>query len=707
MVYYEDANERMTFTDGQRGKWFKVTEQYRHDVTADATNYDANADGQYQDADTHTDDYDSRYSENENNLYFSAGTARMVNVTSEVKDETLTAPYPSMQFAFFGTGFELVSMGTPYGGVITVQVYAGEIESGEKPIYTRAVNTRYGVYFGGQEDGETAPPVEGREIDRLYQGTALVKDDLTYGMYTVVCTPMYSPYFDPYEIGYFDILIDGVRILNPIGTTPEYERANFNDILTSKVSLFITEYGKTELSDKLEHGPKYEIHLAPQQSIAVAVTAQAGATLRVGAQSFTGAAGQFSVYSVQNFTDNASTEPIYEKALNIGTEMHYPVHTWNADGTQILLFKNTGTTHIALTSFEYLPGTVTELSCQPEDTNAALPLAEALLLPEDSNPSATGSLNISAASLLLSSDISINFYVPEENLKGVENPYMICTKQLYDSAGNVVGTEEKKLTAYAVKDGKRVYTFDGISAMEMGSIVTATMCGTKNGAEVRGNTVNYSVKTYATNQLARESTDAKLRTLLVDMLNYGSSAQTFWNYNTAHLANADLTAEQKAFATQTEPVPEDQCALSGNEAAKVKFSSASLLLKEKVAIKYYLQPNGYTGKVNDLTMKLTYEDANGETQTQSITGDKFTILKDGRYAVVFDGLNATQMRTVCTAEIFDKDGKQVSGTSTYSIESYADRKTSAEDSDPKLVTLLNDMMKYGDSTYFYFVKQGG
>lgn len=703
VIYYEESNVNLiTFTDGQRGKWFKVTDQYRHEITADATDYDSNANGQYQDADTHTDDYDSRYTANGDNLYFSAGTARMVNVTTEIKDGTLSAPYPTMRFAFFGTGFELVSMGTPYGGVINVQVYAGD-DTSAKPVFTRTINTRYGVYFGEQEDSETAPPVEGREVDRLYQGVALIKDDLTYGMYTVVCTPMYSSYFDPYGIGYFDILVDGIRILNPIGTTPEYERTGFNDILTPAVSLYITEYGKTELSDKLEHGPNYEIHLAPQQSIAVKVNAKAGAVLRVGAQSFTGAVGEFSVYSVEEFTDNASTTPIYEKTLGIGTEMHYPVRTWDADGTQILLFKNTGEVPISLTSFEYLPGTVTELSCRPEDTAAALPLAGALL-PLDPGASTTGTLGIYGASLLLSSDFSINFYVAEENLEGIENPYMVCIKNLYDKDGNVVGTEEKKLTAYTVRDGKRVYTFNGISAMEMGSIVTATMHGTKNGVEVKGSPVNYSVKTYATNQLARENTAAKLKTLLVDMLNYGASAQAFWNYNTKNPVNAELTDEQKACATQTQPTLSDCLAISDNENAAVKFSGASLLLKEKVAIKYYLQSNGYEGKMSDLTIRLTYTDANGETQTESITGDKFTIAGKNSYTVTFDGLDATQMRTPCIAEIFDKDGNKVSGTLTYGIEAYAARKTSDENADPKLSTLLNDMMKYGDSTCAYFGK---
>lgn len=698
VIYYEESNDDLlTFTDGQRGKWYKVTGQYRHDITADDADYDANADGQHQDADSHTDDYDSKYSENENNLYFSAGTARMVNVTSAIKDETVAAGYPSVQFTFFGTGFELVSMGTPYGGVVNVQVYEGDYEAGKKPYYTRTVNTRYGVYYGEDEEGNKT--AEGREIDRLYQGTALVKDDLTYGKYTVICTPMYSKYFDPYNIGSFDILVDGVRILNPIGTTAEYDRTAMNDILTSGVSLFITEYGKTELSDKLEHGPKYEIHLAPQQSVAVSVTAEAGATLRMGAQSYTGAAGELSVYSVKSFTDDAVTSPISQKTLT-GTEMHYPVYTAASAGTQILLFKNTGKTNIALTSFEYLPGTITELRCQPEDTNAALDLANALLTPEEITDPDAGDLGIMGASLTLASDISINFYVPKKNIEGYEDPYLLCTKEVYDKKGSLVGTEELKLTGRRENGSNWVYTYTGIAAKEMGSLVTATMHGTKDGKDCSGKPMEYSVKQYAYNKLKADTTDDKFKTLLVDMLNYGAAAQEYWNYNPKNLANAELTDEQKACATQTEPAMTDHRAVSGT-ANGLELKGITLLMQEKIAIKYYFTHKNYTGEMSDLTMKVTYVDRNGQTQTAEITGDKFTTNGDS-YCVVFDELNPTQLRTVCTAEVFDKDGNKVSQTVTYSAESYAARKVADGKTDEKFVKLLKEMMKYGDSTAKYF-----
>ena len=75
---------------------------------------------------------------------------------------------------------------------------------------------------------------------------------------------------------------------------------------------------------------------------------------------------------------------------------------------------------------------------------------------------------------------------------------------------------------------------------------------------------------------------------------------------------------------------------------------------------------------------------------------------DGKlYPVVaFDGLNACQMRTACSCEIFNKDSHaRVSDTVKYSIESYA--KTMSTSADAALVNLIYAMMKYGDSAAAY------
>lgn len=63
-----------------------------------------------------------------------------------------------------------------------------------------------------------------------------------------------------------------------------------------------------------------------------------------------------------------------------------------------------------------------------------------------------------------------------------------------------------------------------------------------------------SVKEYAYTLLDRYSSDeySKLRTLLVDLLNYGAMAQKYVGYKTDNLVNSELTAVQKSWGSNGE-----------------------------------------------------------------------------------------------------------------------------------------------------------
>ena len=308
-------------------------------------------------------------------------------------------------------------------------------------------------------------------------------------------------------------------------------------------------------------------------------------------------------------------------------------------------------------------------------------------------------LAFQSASLTLSSDLAINYYVADGTLEGWEEPYVVFTKEKYDAEGNITGYETQTVTDFSRKDGCHVYTFSGISAKEMGSTVTATLYATGNGALANSETVNYSVLTYAMNQL-QNSTDTKLHTLLVDLLNYGAQAQTYWSYNTANLVNAGLTPDQQALSTKDAPALESHRAVTRQEGATVHFRSASLSLREKVTINYYLDLTDYAGDRNDLQVVITYVDTDGVPQTAYIDGSAL-VQRNGSYCGVFSELNPAQMRTVCTAEVFSKTtGERVSDTVTYSIESYAADKAGGEDT--SLAELVIAMMKYGDSTCAFF-----
>lgn len=319
-------------------------------------------------------------------------------------------------------------------------------------------------------------------------------------------------------------------------------------------------------------------------------------------------------------------------------------------------------------------------------------------------PIKDATLKFKSASLTLWSDISMNFYVSDSVLEGWDDPYVAFKKALYDSDGNIVGYETEIVTDFTLSSTAcHIFRFDGVTSREMSSAITATLYAYRNGELYVGATVEYSVIKYASNMLTRSSSST-LQTLLVDLLNYGASSQTYFNYNTANLPNAFLTEEQKGYATADAPTIASCTQLISNDGATVSFKAASLTLEDKVTINYYLNVDRYNESIDDLELHVNYTDAYNQESTKIIDSSEFVYKLYGgtyRYMANFSELYAFQMRDKCTAEVFSKStGERISNTVIYSIESYVAGKMN--NADEKLVKLVVDMIKYGDSASSYF-----
>ena len=212
----------------------------------------------------------------------------------------------------------------------------------------------------------------------------------------------------------------------------------------------------------------------------------------------------------------------------------------------------------------------------------------------------------------------------------------------------------------------------------------------------------YSVRQYAMNMLEKTD-DAALKTLLVDMLNYGAEAQKYFGVNVSDLVNAGLSEEQLAYATEAEPELENHKSLTPYEGAAVWFEGCSLSLERSVTLNYYLDLSTCGLPAGALTLELSWLDADGAVQTSRIDGSDFTARQLGGrtvYVAVMDELNAAQMRTIVSATVLRKaDQARISDTMLYSIESYAQSKLK---NDPALAAVILAMMKYGDAAEAYF-----
>lgn len=573
--------------------------------------------------------------------------------------------------------------------------------------------------------------------DTIYQIPVISSGDtLEYGTYTVVLTAMYAKFFDHNlsDGRSYKLYIDAVRIYKPaqnldaVYYTMDHEGwPQFTELRRQLLTnddfgvvgedaqghekngaVFMDGLGIAgTISDYSDIGPNNEIYLAPGQAVAFALSCDDAAHVdRV----------HVSMKVVnEEKTDVMLLNGETELPLKItsGADSYYditPIVQWQEGNESAIIVisnpatRDDNTPNTAIVSMTNLKVTYTQqpskqqatrLKMSPQLAKRALELIGAV---EITPIELDEGLSFRSASVSLSSDFAVNFYVETALLEGAEDCYVLCTKALYDENGNVTGHETRKLrgvpTNYLDTDCM-VFTFRNIAATEMGSELTATLYVVHDGESCASEPLTYSVQRYAQNMLGRTD-DAELRTLLVDMLNYGALAQSYFGYNTANPVNAVLTAEQQVCGTKTTPEMHSYKERIENEDCPIRIISCTLELRERVTILYAFNLSDYSGAVSDLQLVITWQDENGTAQSAAIDGSDF-VQSPGRYTVTFDGLNAAQMRTVCTAELRQKqDGRLVSDTVHYSIESYAASK--ASDPNALLRELTVAMLRYGDAT---------
>ncbi|MDD3173823.1 MAG: leucine-rich repeat domain-containing protein [Herbinix sp.] len=332
--------------------------------------------------------------------------------------------------------------------------------------------------------------------------------------------------------------------------------------------------------------------------------------------------------------------------------------------------------------------------------------AEITPTPEVTDPLDTN-LKFKAASLTLEGDISINYYIAKSALDGYDSFYVHFVKDVNDGS-SIKQTSDVSTYTLSTIDGIQcyVFSFNGIAAKEMNDMVSATIYASKNITQYYGNSLPYSVANYAYSILSYSTSDT-LKTAIVDMLNYGSDAQTYFGYNTANLVNSTLSEAQMQLATSEVPTLANNSSYIKQDSDAVNFHSVSLVLENKVLLKYYLDLGSYTGDREALTLAITYQDANGLNVTKTYSGSEWT-LQDGYYTKEFTELAAKDMSIVCTAVVYENYGTvnqtTVSSPLQYSIETYAYNQV-LNSSNTNLVKLLNDMMKYSNSLKTYFINK--
>lgn len=363
-VYYEDS--LATFTNGtgaaSGANWKLVDNKGNENATEDTTTTQALEQlGKHSNVYGHDGAYD-------NSSMLSMGTAHKVTVTAAMLEaynggNTGNFAWPTAQFTFKGTGFDIISLTDNTSGAIVVDVYKGSKTEGSKPVHSYLVNNYYG-YTYNQETKKWEVVKDGKE-NAIYQIPVMKVNDLPYGEYTAVIEVFYNSFFDMnYDKNsgknQYSFWLDAIRVYNPMGKDYDYTADNegypqyikLRDELaktaeTNKGVVFIDGAESATIAQYANYGPNNEVYLANGQAISFKLTGDTSeiASIQIGAKAPDGKPANIVV------TGNVTGTNPFNKELKTATEMYYDITEQAKDG-QLVTITNKGEGILSLTNLK-------------------------------------------------------------------------------------------------------------------------------------------------------------------------------------------------------------------------------------------------------------------------------------------------------------------------------------------------------------------
>ena len=279
------------------------------------------------------------------------------------------------------------------------------------------------------------------------------------------------------------------------------------------------------------------------------------------------------------------------------------------------------------------------------------------------------------ANVGLGNDLNMKFAVTKNSVADWTGHYIVITKDNADGT-----TTTKTYTQADWQNGGNYYivNFTGIAAKEMTDTITVVVYNAE-GKAVSNAWVD-SMQAYVLRMFGNANTDVE-RTALIDMLNYGAAAQLQFNYGTDKLANATLTEDQKAYASD----PKDfEIKLDQGD----KWVGSNLTLKSNLV--FSMAFNGAAG--DNMYAVISYTDHKG-----GVHNDRVAMSKSGNLGVVaVNTLVIADGRQPITVTVYNADGS-VYTTCQDSIEDYMARRVR----DGKQTAIESAVMTFSDSAYAY------
>ena len=328
------------------------------------------------------------------------GSACKVTVTSAMAEGwNDTSAWPTAQFTFKGTGFDIISLTDNTSGAIFVDVVNVKTGVKAKSVF---VDNYYGYTY---DETNGWQPSTGTDPNALYQIPVIAVRGLGYAEYNVVIKVAYSEYFDhTTPKGSYNFWLDAVRVYDPMGASvntgntygqdgeayPQYiklrsELANNGTVGVNEKLLFIDGAANATIEQYKNLGPNNEVYLANGQAIMFKLTDNLDkiAAVQIGAKA---------PMSEGTAKLNVNNTDVVENGLSTATEMYYDITTEavNNGTAELVTITNTGNGILSLTNLKitFTEGNHTVLlgEVSAEQQTQAVQMVRALFAPAPIEP---------------------------------------------------------------------------------------------------------------------------------------------------------------------------------------------------------------------------------------------------------------------------------------------------------------------------------
>ncbi|MBP3634142.1 MAG: leucine-rich repeat protein [Oscillospiraceae bacterium] len=296
-------------------------------------------------------------------------------------------------------------------------------------------------------------------------------------------------------------------------------------------------------------------------------------------------------------------------------------------------------------------------------------------------------VDVAGSNMNLGNELQVNFIV-DKLPEGRE--YTAYVKQETDDAEGVL--HEIPMEQWTDFDSTHSRISVRVRAMEMTDALTLQIVDEEGN--LWSDKYSTSVRNYAAKALAADTATDKMKTLVVDMLNYGAAAQENFGYKTDDPANILLSEEQASLATSNVECSNNQ--IKGNHNL-----GSNLALDDCILLNMFFE--GLSGKdMSAITAKVTFTNWKDETKEVVIPGTKFEPYGStgDRYKVKIDDIVLADASCLVTVEIYEGDETEPFAYGADSVESYAKRGASTA-----AAPLYNAIMRFATSAKAYLLSR--